>query len=133
MKKWTMGDGVLVVVTVLLPYAVRLPGGREWLEQYTTLNMGGVLLLQLSNSMAWATLLVLKRQTSSHGWWILPVLSCLGLMAYGHYSLDLLEDAQNAVALFMIPFYAAGLALVTALAVWLVRRIFRLGRTGGRT
>lgn len=102
----TVARVLIVLIGASLPYLARLPGGADWLAQYTDTGVFGWLFFGAFNAIAWGALLALtarfKRPTS-----ILP--ACLlgyGFLAWAHSTVDLAADAQAAIALVIIPIFA---------------------------
>lgn len=97
---------LVVVIGFLLPYLARLAGGLNWLWPYLDGGWGGFLLLSGFNAIAWLSVLgisfLYKRPVSL----LAPALPGFGLLALGHYLLDLSADAQSAIALVFFPIYA---------------------------
>jgi hypothetical protein len=97
---------IVVVVGIILPYAVRLPRGITWFEQYIDGGFIGFLLIGAFNAVAWGAIVGI---TFLYRWpksVIAPSLFGFGFLAWAHYSLDLAADAQAAIALAFIPIYA---------------------------
>ena len=96
----------IMLIGLVLPYAVRLPRGIEWLQQYTDMRLGGWLFFGAFNAIAWGAILAIsfmyRRSTSL----IAPCLLGFGFLAWAHNTLDLSADAQAAIALIFIPIYA---------------------------
>jgi len=110
---------------VLLPYVVRLPGGLDWLQQYTDVGPGGWLFLGAFNAIAWGAIVLASlfyRRPSSL---LLPSVLGFGFLAYAHYSLDLSADAQAGVALVFIPIYALAPIAVGAVIGYVIDRARR--------
>jgi len=116
---------IIVLVGLLLPYAARLPGGIGWLQQYTDTGFGGWLLIGVPNAIAWgailATSFVYRRPASLFA----PCLLGFGFLAWGHYTLDLLSDAQAAIAIAFIPIYALAPIAIGGVIGYVVDRKLR--------
>jgi hypothetical protein len=97
---------IVVLVGLLLPYAVRLPRGAEWLHQYTDISLGGWLFFVAFNAIAWGAILAVSFLYRRPVSLLAPSLFGFGFLAWAHYSLDLAADAQAAIALVIIPFFA---------------------------
>lgn len=102
----TVARVLIVLIGISIPYLARLPGGADWLAQYTDTGVFGWLFLGAFNAIAWGALLALtvlfKRPAS-----VLP--ACLlgfGFLAWAHHGLDLAADAQAAIGLIFIPVFA---------------------------
>lgn len=96
----------IVFVGVLLPYAARIPLGVDWVRQYTSGGLGGFVLLQAFNAIAWGSLLALTSVIRRPAWLLIPCLAGFCFLAWAHAGLDLAADAQAAIALVFIPIYA---------------------------
>ncbi|MGY4530926.1 hypothetical protein ACVW0Y_000029 [Pseudomonas sp. TE3786] len=96
----------VVLVAMLVPYLARLPGGMEWLAQYTNADIRGWLLLQAFNAIAWGSILAISLAYRRPAALLAPALLGFGYLAWAHYSLDLAGDAQAAVGIVFIPIYA---------------------------
>ena len=121
---------LIVLVGILLPYLARLPGGWAWLQQYQPTDWHSVLLIGGFNAVAWGALLLLSFVYRYPASLWPPVLIGFGFLAWAHGGVDLLEDAQSAIALVFIPVYAlgaivAGAVLGFGLDGWLARRAKR--------
>lgn len=96
----------IVVVGILLPYLVRIPGGSSWLHQYTDVGIGGFLFFGIFNAIPWIAILsftfLYKRKLSI----IAPALFGFIPLAWVHSVYDLSADAQAAIGLVFIPIYA---------------------------
>lgn len=116
---------LVVLAGVLLPYIARLPGGLEWLRQYTNTGLGGWLLLGAFNAIAWLAILTASlfyQRPSSLLW---PAIFGFGFLAYAHYGLDLSADAQAGVAVVFIPIYALVPIFVGTIIGYIADRIAR--------
>lgn len=118
---------LIVVVGVLLPYLVRLPGGRVWVDQYDPYAWEPSLFISGCNALVWGSLLLVSLAYRYPVSLALPVLAGFGFVGYGHAVLDLSGDAQAAVALVTIPVFALvpiaiGGVLGYGLDRWLRRR-----------
>ncbi len=97
----------LVVATgVALPYLARLPGGLDWLRQYTDAGLGGALLLGGFNAIAWGAIVGISLAYRHARSLLAPALAGFGALAWAHATLDLRADAQAAIALVFLPIYA---------------------------
>jgi hypothetical protein len=96
----------IVVVGILLPYLVRIPGGLSWLHQYTNVGIAGFLFFGAFNAIAWGAILactfLYKQKLSA----IAPVVFGFIPLAWVHSIYDLSSDAQAAIGLIFIPIYA---------------------------
>ena len=119
----------VVAVGMALPYLARLPGGIDWLRQYTDAGLGGALLLGGFNAIAWGAVLAisLAYRHAAALWW--PALAGFGALAWAHGTLDLREDAQSAIALVFLPIYALLPIAVGGVAGWWVDRRLRARAT----
>lgn len=96
----------VIVIGILLPYLARLPGGTDWLAQYTDAGIAGALLLSLLNAIAWGSVLLISffyRQPLSV---LTAALPGFAFLAWAHYSLDLSADGQSALGIVLFPLYA---------------------------
>lgn len=112
----------VLLAGMMLPYIARLPGGLEWLQQYTDVGPGGWLLLGAFNAIAWGAILIASlfyQRPQSLLW---PSAFGFGFLAYAHYTLDLSADAQAGVAIVFIPIYALVPILVGATMGYVVDR-----------
>lgn len=121
---------LIVVVGVLLPYLVRLPGGWDWVDQSQPLDWESGLLIGGWNAIVWVALLLISLAYRYPVSLLPPVLAGFGFVGYWHAVTDLREDAQSAIALILIPLYAlapiaVGAVLGGEVDWWLRRR----GRT----
>ncbi|MFO3706717.1 hypothetical protein ACI6Q5_17475 [Xanthomonas codiaei] len=124
----TLGNArvLLVLIGLVLPYAARLPGGMDWLGQYTDTGVGGWLLLGGFNAIAWGALLGISFLYRRPIALLVPCLIGFGALAWAHASLDLRADAQSALALIFIPIYALlPIAIGGVLGYLLDRRLRR--------
>lgn len=96
----------IAVVGVLLPYVVRIPFGAAWVRQYTDAGLGGFLFLEALNAFAWGSLIALSFVIRRPAPLLVPCVLGFGFLAWAHATLDLAADAQAAIALVLIPFYA---------------------------
>lgn len=97
---------LVVLVGIALPYLARVPGGNEWLRQYTDAGLGGALLLGGFNAVAWGTVLGISFAYRHAVSVLVPAVSGFGPLAWAHAALDLASDAQAAIALVFLPVYA---------------------------
>ena len=114
---------LVVLIGILLPYAVRLPRGLEWLRQYTDTSLAGWLLLSAFNAIAWGAVLLASLFYKRPSSLLLPSVLGFGFLAYAHYSLDLAADAQAGVALAFIPIYALVPIGIGAIIGYIVDRV----------
>lgn len=96
----------VVAVGLVLPYLARLPGGLDWLAQYTAGGLGGALLLSGFNAIAWGAIVAISVAYRHAASVLAPALAGFVPLAWAHASLDLASDAQAAIALVFIPVYA---------------------------
>ena len=96
---------IVALVGVFLPYAVRLPRGIAWLEQYIDVSIGGYLFFGAFNAIAWGAIIGLSFLYERAESVIAPSIFGFGFLAWAHSSLDLAADAQSAIALVLIPIY----------------------------
>jgi hypothetical protein len=127
---------IIAIVGILLPYAVRIPRGAPWVEQYTDTSIGGFLFFGAFNAIAWGSIVALSFLFRRPALLLIPCALGFGFLACAHYTLDLASDAQAAVALIFIPIYAlVPIALGGAFGYVLDRRLrvrawrSRTGRT----
>ncbi|GLK89290.1 hypothetical protein [Pseudomonas turukhanskensis] len=93
-------------VGLLLPYAARLPGGVVWLTAYTNAGVGGWLLLNAFNAIAWGSILAISFLYRRPAYLLAPSLPGFGYLAWAHYTLDLAADAQASLGIIFIPIHA---------------------------
>jgi hypothetical protein len=94
------------LIGILPPYAARLPRGTAWLWQYIDGGLSGFLFISGFNAIAWGAIVALCRLYKRPACIVIPALFGFGFLAWAHSSLDLVADAQAAVALVFIPIYA---------------------------
>lgn len=97
---------LIAIVGVLLPYVVRIPHGWAWVEQYTGAGLGGAVFIEALNAIAWGALIALSFVIRRPALLLIPCALGFGYLAWAHATLDLAADAQAAIALVFIPFYA---------------------------
>lgn len=117
---------LVVVVGIVLPYLARLPGGMDWLGQFTDVDAGGWLFFAAFNAIGWVAILgasFLYRRPAAV---LAPALAGFGFLAWAYGTLDLAADAQAAVALVFIPLVALVPILAgTVIGVLVDRRLRR--------
>ena len=113
----------IVVLGVLLPFLARLPGGLEWLEQYTDGGVEGVLFLSAFNAPVWLGLLALTFVYRRPASLLIPCALTFGFLAVAHFSMDLASNAQAAVGLVFIPVLAVPFLVVGGVVGSIVDRI----------
>lgn len=96
----------MVLLGILLPYLARLPGGADWLAQYTNTGLAGALFLSALNAVAWGSLLAISFLYRLPRSLVVAALPGFAFLAWAHYSLDLSADAQSALGIVMFPIYA---------------------------
>ncbi|MDQ6645902.1 MAG: hypothetical protein M3Y93_01550 [Pseudomonadota bacterium] len=96
----------VAVVGILLPYLARLPGGADWLAQYSHGGPDAWLFLGGFNAIAWVAIVAISLLYRHAASLLAPSLLGFGFLAWAHGSLDLASDAQAALALIFIPIYA---------------------------
>jgi hypothetical protein len=96
----------IAVVGILLPYMARLPGGMDWLHQYTDVSFFGFLFFGVFNAIAWGGILAFSFVYKRPIYLIFPALFGFGSLAPVHYWIDLSADAQSALLLVFVPIYA---------------------------
>lgn len=114
---------LVVAIGILLPYLVRLPFGKEWVEQYMQGGISGWLFFGAFNAIAWGSILALSFLYRRPRSLIFPAVFGFGFLAWAHASLDLGSDAQAAIALIFIPIYAVAPILVGGLVGLLFDRL----------
>ena len=120
----------IAIVGILLPYAVRIPRGLDWLQQYTHTDIGGYLFFGAFNAVAWGSLVALSFIFRRPGPFLIPCLLGFAFLGWAHYNLDLASDAQAAVALIFIPIYTLVPIAIGAVIGYVVdRRLKRHGAT----
>ncbi|WP_252275321.1 hypothetical protein [Pseudomonas subflava] len=97
---------MVILLGVALPYLARLPGGPDWLGQYTDTSVGGWIFLGAFNAIAWGSILGISLLYHCPQPLLLPSVLGFGYLAWAHYSLDLAADAQAALGIIFIPIYA---------------------------
>jgi len=97
---------LIAIVGIVLPYAVRIPQGWAWVEQYTSAGLGGALFIESLNAIAWGALIALSFVIRRPALLLIPCALGFGYLAWAHATLDLAADAQAAIAVVFIPFYA---------------------------
>lgn len=115
----------VALIGILLPYLARLPGGTDWLAQYTDTGVAGALLLSALNAIAWGSLLAvsfLYRQPLSL---LIAAVPGFAFLAWAHYSLDLSADAQSALGIVMFPIYALLPILIGGISGYLLDKRLR--------
>lgn len=113
----------IVLFALVLPYLSRLPGGRDWLGQFTYGGWGAFLLLAGCSAVIWGGLLLwslVYRHAASL--WV-PALVGFGFLAWAYGSINLRSDAQAALGLLMVPIYSVAPLLIGGLlGLWIDRR-----------
>jgi hypothetical protein len=97
---------LVVLIGLVLPYAVRLPSGLDWLAQYTATGAAGWLLLGGFNAIAWGAILLASLAYRHPASLLAPALCGFAFLAWAHATLDLQADAQSPLGLVFIPIYA---------------------------
>lgn len=126
----TLARVLIVAAGILLPFAVRIPGGRAWLGQYTDGGIDGVMLIQAWNAMAWGSLLALSFLGSRPATLLVACVLGFGYLAWAHATLDLAADAQAGIGVVFIPVYAYALIAIGVIIGPVIDR--RRRRQGGR-
>ncbi len=116
---------LVVIIGFLLPYLARLPGGLNWLWPYLDGGWGGFVLLSGFNAIAWLSVLGISFLYQRPVSLLAPTLPGFGLLALGHYMLDLSADAQSPIALVFFPIYALVPILVGGIIGYLIDRYLR--------
>ncbi len=111
---------------ILLPYAVRVPRGDAWVQQYTDTGIVGFLFITLFNAIAVGALIGISYMFRRPVPLLIPCILGFGFLGWAHYNLDLASDAQASLALIFIPIYAlapiaVGAAIGYAIDRWLRR------------
>ena len=115
----------VALIGILLPYLARVPGGMDWLTQYTDTGLAGALLLSAFNAIAWGSLLaisLLYRQPLSL---LIAVIPAFAFLAWAHHSLDLSADGQSALGIVMFPIYALLPILIGGISGYLLDKRLR--------
>lgn len=99
----------VAVVGFLLPYLVRIPGGRDWVGQYLDAGLPGLLYLSVFNFLPWGTILLFTCYYRYPVSVLFPALAGFGFLGYAHFTLDLAAN-QAALGLFWYPIYAFPIA-----------------------
>lgn len=115
----------LVLIGILLPYLARLPGGLDWLAQYTSTGLAGTLFLGVLNAIAWGSLLAVSFLFRKPVSLFVAALPGFLFLAWAHYSLDLAEDAQSALGIVMFPVYALLPVLIGGISGYLLDKRLR--------
>lgn len=74
--------------------------------QYTSAGVGGWLLLNGFNAIAWGSILAISYLYRRPVSLVAPSVLGFGYLAWAHYSLDLSADAQSSLGIIFIPIYA---------------------------
>lgn len=120
------GRVAIVLIGIALPYIARLPGGVDWLKQYTSVSIGAWLFFGAFNAIAWGAVLALSYLYRHSVPMALPALLGFSFLAWAHSTLDLRADAQAAIALVLIPVLALiPIAIGGVLGYLLDRRLLR--------
>ena len=96
----------VVVGAIGMPYAVRIFGGWNWMDQYLGAGWQGFMFLQAFHAVAWVAVLLISLLYKKLSTLWYPVVIGLGLLGLGHATLDLAADAQSALALVFMPIYS---------------------------
>jgi hypothetical protein len=110
----------IAVVGVLLPYVARLPKGVEWVQQYTNTGLLGNLFLGILNAIPWGCMIAASSAFRNTKLVLVPCAFGFGVLAWGHYTLNLHSNANAPIALVIIPFYATvavGIGTAVGLAI----------------
>ena len=97
---------LIAVVGILLPYAVRIPYGAAWVEQYTDAGISGFLFLEAFNAIAWGSLIALTFLIRRPVVLLIPCVRGFGFLGWSHARLDVAADPQAGLGLVIIPVYA---------------------------
>lgn len=117
---------IIIILGILLPYLARLPGGIEWLQQYTDISIGGWLFFGAFNAIAWGSILAISFKYKRPLSLIAPCLLGFGFLAWAHYTVDLAADAQAAIALIFIPIFALlPIAIGGIVGYWIDQKLER--------
>lgn len=115
----------VVLIGILLPYLARLPGGMDWLDQYTGTGLAGALFLGALNALAWGSLLAISFFYRKPLSLFVAALPAFLFLAWTHYSLDLSSDAQSALGIVMFPVYALLPVLIGGISGYLLDKRLR--------
>ena len=100
----------VAIIGILLPYLSRLPGlashGSWWLTSYFGDNIFGFVFFQAFNAITWVALLKLTSNYQHPRSLVIPAVLAYSVPLWLHSGVDLRADAQAAIALIIIPFYA---------------------------
>lgn len=113
---------LIALIGVLLPFAVRLLGGIDWLRQYTDNDPSGLLFISAMNAPPWLTLLGLTFLYRTPVAMVAPCVLTFGFLAWANFSIDLLSDAQAAIGLVFFPILAIPFLAVGALVGYVIDR-----------
>lgn len=120
------GRFIIIVLGILLPYLARLPGGIDWLQQYTDISLWGWLFFGIFNAIAWGAILAISFKYKRPLSLIAPCLLGFGFLAWAHYTVDLAADAQAAIALIFIPIFALlPIAIGGIVGYWIDQKLER--------
>ncbi|MDD0844110.1 hypothetical protein [Pseudomonas sp. Gutcm_11s] len=121
----------VILFGILLPYLARLPGGLDWLGQYTQSGLGGALFLGLFNAIAWGAILLVSLLYRRPASVLAPAVPGFAFLAWAHYQLDLAADAQAALGIVFFPIYALLPILLGGAAGYLLERRSRQAQQPG--
>jgi hypothetical protein len=119
---------LIVIVGILLPYLVRIPGmtvkGTDWLTSYFGDGIGAMLFFGAFNAVCWGSILLasFSYKTPSAIWF--PAVFGFAFPAIANAFLDLSSDSMASVALVFIPIYSLPLVFIGWLiGFWYDRKI----------
>lgn len=112
----------ILVSTLVLPYLSRLPGGREWLAQFTYGGWGAFLFLAACSAVVWGGLLLWSLAYRHVASLALPVLACFGFLAWAYGTINLRADAQAGLGLLWVPLWSVAPVLGGGVAGLLLDR-----------
>ena len=128
----TRARWLVVLVGIALPYLARLPGGVDWLRQYTDAGLDGALLLGGFNAIAWGAVLGISFAYRHAASVLAPAVAGFGALAWAHATLDLASDAQAPIALVFLPVYALLPIAIGGVVGYAIDRRLRARRNEGR-
>ena len=118
----------IILFGILSPYLARIPGmfiyGEHWLTSYFGSGLGALLFFGAFNAIVWGSILIAIQnyQHARSVWW--PAVMGFALPLVAHAYIDLAADAQAAIALVIVPFYALpGIFIGGWIGRWYDRRL----------
>jgi len=116
----------IAMIGILLPYAARLPKGIDWVQQYTSSGLFANLFLGALNAIPWGFMIAASSALQSKKLLLVPCMFGFGVIAWGHYTLDLNSNANAPIGLVIIPLYATiAVGIGTAVGIAIERLVTR--------